>query len=131
MKNLSLALLALLFSSELTQASRLNIQQGHCPHAPGSLKAKGLHGKDMKDLLGAWFTIIHEKSVPDVMGCIGTHYQLEENTGKVRITKSGELSAAAKEQMKAAYGNDEKGESPYSQDKTYFKNTDLASDFRF
>ena len=77
MKNLSLALFALLFSSELTQATRLNVQPGHCPHQPGALKSKGLHDKKLDDLLGAWFTIIHDKSVPAVMGCIGTHYQVE------------------------------------------------------
>ena len=125
MKSLTLPILALLTSE--ASASRLNVVPGHCPHAPGTLKSKGLEGKDLSKALGSWFTVIHDKSVPAVMGCIGTHYEKEGDGTLVRLTKTGELSAAAKEQMAAAHKDDPN----YADKEQYFVNADLSSDFRF
>ena len=96
MKFNNLSVLLALLASEAS-STRLNVRPGHCPHAPGVLKSKGVEGKELKDLLGAWITVIHDKSVPDVMGCIGTYYENVGNTNVVKLTKTGELSVAAKE----------------------------------
>ena len=97
----ALTLNLFLCSGALAQ-QRINQKPGLCPHAPGSLQSEMRTGDGAKmgGLMGAWMTVVHDKSVAGQMTCIGSQYSpIEGKDGIIQLSKSSGFTDSMKKQL--------------------------------